>query len=88
MLATVSAVHLFKATKKKKNYFSQLLNVHRVSDIKQIEIHTAQFYYVILVLLRLKFQLKSYKSQCNDPISAELIQAGGEILRSEIHKRH
>jgi hypothetical protein len=25
-----------------KNYFSQLLNVHRVSDIWQIEIHTAE----------------------------------------------
>jgi hypothetical protein len=25
-----------------KNYFSQLLNVHRVSDIRQIEIHTAE----------------------------------------------
>jgi hypothetical protein len=23
-----------------KNYFSQLLNVHRVSDVSQIEIHT------------------------------------------------
>jgi hypothetical protein len=25
-----------------KNCFSQLLNVHRVSDIRQIEIHTAE----------------------------------------------
>jgi hypothetical protein len=25
-----------------KNYFFQLLNVHRVSDVKQIEIHTAE----------------------------------------------
>jgi hypothetical protein len=24
-----------------KNYFSQLLNVHRVTDVRQIEIHTA-----------------------------------------------
>jgi hypothetical protein len=24
------------------NYFSQLLNVHRASDVRQIEIHTAQ----------------------------------------------
>ncbi|PNF35141.1 hypothetical protein B7P43_G09272 [Cryptotermes secundus] len=30
-----------------KNYFSQLLNVHRVSDVRQIEIHTAE----LLVLL-------------------------------------
>jgi hypothetical protein len=25
-----------------KNYFSQLLNVHNVSDVRQIEEHTAQ----------------------------------------------
>jgi hypothetical protein len=25
-----------------KNYFSQLLNVHRVSEVRQIEIHTAE----------------------------------------------
>jgi hypothetical protein len=25
-----------------KNYFSQLLNVHRGSDVRQIEIHTAE----------------------------------------------
>jgi hypothetical protein len=25
-----------------KNYFSQLLNVHNVSDIRQIEVHTAE----------------------------------------------
>jgi hypothetical protein len=25
-----------------KNYFSQLLNVHRASDVRQIEIHTAE----------------------------------------------
>jgi hypothetical protein len=25
-----------------KNYFSQLLNVHNVSDVSQIEVHTAE----------------------------------------------
>jgi hypothetical protein len=25
-----------------KNYFSHLLNVYRISDVKQIELHTAQ----------------------------------------------
>jgi hypothetical protein len=30
--------------------------------------------------------LERYKSQDSDHISAELIQAGGEILLSEIHK--
>jgi hypothetical protein len=27
---------------KSKNYFSQLLNVHKVSDVRLIEIHTAE----------------------------------------------
>jgi hypothetical protein len=31
-------------------------------------------------------ELKSYKSPGVDQIPAELIQAGGETLRSEIHK--
>jgi hypothetical protein len=31
-------------------------------------------------------KLERYKSRGNDQIPAELIQAGGEILRSEIHK--
>jgi hypothetical protein len=25
-----------------KNYFSQVLNVHNVSDVRQIEVHTAE----------------------------------------------
>jgi hypothetical protein len=27
---------------KRKNYFPQLLNVYRVSDVRQLEIHTAE----------------------------------------------
>jgi hypothetical protein len=62
--------------------------VHRVSDIRQIEIHTTE----LLVPDRSTFeveiaiaQLKRYKSPGSDQILAELIQAGGEIW-SEIHK--
>jgi hypothetical protein len=74
-----------------KNYFSQLFNVHRVSDVRQIEIHTAEplvpepspsdneFEIAIAIL-------KKYKSPGNDQIPAELIKAGGEKLESEIHK--
>jgi hypothetical protein len=72
-----------------KNYFSQLLNVHRVSDVRQIEIHTAEplvpepspFEVEIAIA-----KLKKYKSPGSDQIPAELIQAGGETLQSEIHK--
>jgi hypothetical protein len=63
--------------------------VHRVSDVRQIEIHTAEplvphpcpFEVVIAIE-----NLKKYKSPCSDGIPAELIQAGGDILRSKIHK--
>jgi hypothetical protein len=72
-----------------KNYFSQLLNVHRVSDVRQIEMHTAE----PLVLDPSAFddeivvaKLKKYKLPGSGQIPAELIQAGCETLQSEIHK--
>jgi hypothetical protein len=72
-----------------KNYFSQLLNVHRVSDVKQIEIHTAEplvpdpshFEFKIAIAT-----LKRYKSPGSDQAPAELIQAEYEILHSKIRK--
>ncbi|PNF31288.1 hypothetical protein B7P43_G12666, partial [Cryptotermes secundus] len=70
-----------------RNYFSQLLNVHRVSDVRQTEIDTAE----PLIPDPSPFEvesaiakLKRYKSPGSDQIPAELIQAGGEILRSKI----
>jgi hypothetical protein len=33
---------LFRSLNRWKNYFSQLLNVHRASDVRQIKIHTAE----------------------------------------------
>jgi hypothetical protein len=63
------------------NYFSQLLNVHRVSDVKQIEIHTAE----PLVPESSPFEVdiaiakfKKYNSLGSDLIPAELFQAGSE----------
>jgi hypothetical protein len=61
-----------------KTYFPQLLNVHRVSDIGQIEIHTAKplmpdpSHFEVEIAIA-KFE--SYKSQGSDQILAELIQA-------------
>jgi hypothetical protein len=69
-----------------KNYFSQLLNVCRVSHVRKIEIHTAEprdrspFEFEIGIA-----NLKKYKSPDSDEILAELIPAGGEILCSKIH---
>jgi hypothetical protein len=73
-----------------KNY-SQLLNVHNVSDVRQIEVHMAEQLVpgpgpspleVEIAIAK----LKKYKSPGNDQIPAELIQAGGKMLLSVIHK--
>jgi hypothetical protein len=64
------------------------LNVHRIGDVRQIEIHTAQplipeprpFEFEIFIA-----ELKKYKSPNSDRISAEVIHAGGETLPSEVH---
>jgi hypothetical protein len=72
-----------------KKYFPQLLNVHRVSDVRQIELHTVEplvpdsspFEFEIAIAMS-----KSYKSLDRDEIPTELIKTGGEILRSEIYK--
>jgi hypothetical protein len=66
-----------------KNYFSQLLNVHNDSDVRQIEVHTAEP--LVPGPSRLEVEtaiakLKKYKSTGSDQIPAELIQAGNEIL--------
>jgi hypothetical protein len=65
-----------------KNYFSQLLNARRVTDIRQIEIHTPE----LLVPDHSSFDvyiaiayLKRYKG-LSKRFSAELIQTGGEIF--------
>jgi hypothetical protein len=42
-----------------KNHFSQLLNVHRVGDVRQIEIRTTEPLVPILVPLRLILLLQS-----------------------------
>jgi hypothetical protein len=53
-----------------KNYFSELLNVHRVSDVGQMDIHTT---YMSIVTLRLKLQFKRHKSRGTDQTLAKLI---------------
>jgi hypothetical protein len=72
-----------------KSYYPQLLNVHNVSDVKQIEIHTAEppvpgpSQPEVEVPIA---KLKNSTSPGSDQILAELIQAGGETLVSVIHK--
>jgi hypothetical protein len=72
-----------------RNYFSQQLKVHRVGDVRQIEIHTtypfvlepSPFGNEIAIV-----KLENYKSLGNDQILPLLVQVGGESLRTEIHK--
>jgi hypothetical protein len=65
------------------------VNIHHVGDVRQIEVHTAEP--LVPGPSRLEVQiaiakLAKYKSPGSDQIPAELIQAGGEILLSAIHK--
>jgi len=72
-----------------KNYFSQLLNVYEVNDVRQTEIHTAEP--LVPEPSASEFELaieklKSHKSPGTDQIPAELIKAGGKTIHCEIHK--
>jgi hypothetical protein len=61
-----------------KKYFSQLLNVHNFSDVKQTEIHTAELLVPVPSRLQVEIaiaNLEKYKSGSYDQIPAELIQA-------------
>jgi hypothetical protein len=62
--------------------------VHSVSDVRQIEVHTAEP--LVPGPSRLEIEIatakfKWYKLTGSDQILAELIQAGGETLWYEIH---
>jgi sorting nexin-29 len=72
-----------------KHFFNQVLNVHEVHDVRQMDIHTAEPLVPEPSLVEVEIaigKLKSYKSPSADQILAELIKAGGETLCSEIHK--
>jgi hypothetical protein len=65
------------------------LNVRKVIDVGQIEVHTAEPLIPDLSPFEVEIAIakfERYKSPGSDQIPAELIQAGGEILLPEIHK--
>jgi hypothetical protein len=67
----------------------QLLNVHGVKDVRQTEIHTAESLVPEPSSSEVEIaieKLERYKSSGIDQILAELIQAAGDTLCSEIHK--
>jgi hypothetical protein len=60
-----------------RNYFSQLLNVHGVNDVRQTEIHTAEPLVPEPIASEVELaieKLKSHKSPGIDQIPAELRQ--------------
>jgi hypothetical protein len=72
-----------------ENYFYQLLNVHGVGGVKQTEMHTTKPFVPEPSASEVQDavgKVKRYKFQGVDQIPAELIQAGGETLHSEIQK--
>jgi hypothetical protein len=72
-----------------RNYFSQILYVHGVSDVRQAEIHTAEPLVPESSALEVELaieKLKSHKSPGIDQIPAELIKAGGSPIHCAIHK--
>jgi hypothetical protein len=68
------------------NILNTLLNVHNVSDVRQIEVHMAESLVPGPSHLEVKIAIAKLKSPGSDKIPAELIQVGGEILLSAIHK--
>ena len=72
-----------------RNYFSQILNVHVVSGVRQAEIHTGEPLVLETSALEVELsieKLKSYKSPGIDQIPSELIKAGRSAIRFAIHK--
>ena len=71
-----------------RNHFSQLLNVHGVSDVRQTEIHTAELLVPDLSAFEVELaieELKRHISLCFGQIPADLIKARGRTIRFEIH---
>jgi hypothetical protein len=72
-----------------KHSFNQVINVHGVNDVRQMDIHMAEPLVPEPSLIKVDIateKMKRYKSPQIDQILAKLIKAGGETLCSEIHK--
>jgi hypothetical protein len=72
-----------------RKHFSQLLNMHGVSDVMQTEIHTAEPLEPEPSAFEVKMpieKLKRHESPSTEQIPAELIKAGGRTICSDIHK--
>jgi len=68
-----------------RNHFSQLLNVHRVSDDNQTEVHTAELVPepTVFEFKLATEELKRHKSSGIDQIPSETLKAGGRTIPYE-----
>jgi hypothetical protein len=72
-----------------KNFFNQVLKVHGVHDVMQMDIHMAESLIPEPSLVKVEIaigKLKIYKFPGTYQILAELIKAGSETLYSKIHR--
>jgi hypothetical protein len=72
-----------------KNFFNQVLNIHGVHDVKQMDIHMAEPLVPEPSLVEVEITIgkfRSYKSPGTDHIPAKMIKTGGKTLYSEIHE--
>jgi hypothetical protein len=72
-----------------RNYFSQLLNVHGVNEVRQAELQTAEPLVPEPSVSEFELgveKLNSHKSSGIDQIPGERVKAGGRTIRYEIHK--
>jgi hypothetical protein len=72
-----------------KNFFSQPLNLQRVSDDREIEVHTGEPLVAEPNPSEIDIvcsELENYNSLGNDHIPVEYIQVGDETIQSEIHQ--
>ena len=72
-----------------RDYFSQLLNVYGVHDVRQTETHTAEPLVPEPSAFEVDFaieKLKSHKSPGIDQIPTELIKEGDRTIHYQIHK--
>jgi hypothetical protein len=68
-----------------KHFFIQMLNVHGIHNVRQVDIHMAEPFVSEPGLVKVEIaigKLKRYKSLGTDQILAKLIRAGGETLCS------
>jgi hypothetical protein len=68
--------------------FNQMLNVHAVNDVRQMDINTAEPLVPEHSLVEVEIAIgkfKRYESPGTDQILAKLIKAGGETLYFKIH---